>query len=78
MMDPVIDVPGHGARLLAFADMLRGLEIPVPVVPGEQHVLAKSFAGHGTGQAHGLAIIRWRRLGRERDLCDTAQIRWSR
>ena len=58
VVDAVIHIPGYRTVKMALAGMLRGLEIPVAVIPGQQHVLTKPLFRLGIRETHGLSVIR--------------------
>jgi len=57
MVDPVVHVPRDCGMLVALAGVLRRLEVPVSVVPGQQHVLAQKPLGLLASQPHGLQVV---------------------
>jgi hypothetical protein len=57
MAQSIIDIAILFAAFRTLGSMGRRFEIPVPVVPGHQHILLKPLLCFASGQLHGLLII---------------------
>jgi hypothetical protein len=79
MVYSVVDVAGNGTCLMALTGVLGGFEVPVSVVPGQEHVVAiQSFPSLGVSQTHRSPVVAKRRFGVELDPRDTGQVRCLR
>jgi hypothetical protein len=73
-MNAVVNITRYRTVQVALAGVLRGFEVPVAVIPRQQHVFSEVLARRGIGQLHGGAVIRQRYLRLQRQGGHTGSI----
>ena len=74
MVDAVVHIAGDSTPQVTLARVLRGLEIPVPVVPRQEHRLPQSFLRDPRRLCHGGPVIYQGRCWGELDPLDPAPV----